>query len=922
MKRTILFFSLALAVFGQNPPNITTKQITLPISASPVAPTQGSATVLGNPGPATYYFWVVANFPVGNASPAGPFIAQNAPNTISASDTIFVSWNPTGAASYDLLLTNSATPPAGACNCAVATGQVNPYVTVSSGSTSAYTVQTFAPAALNLTLSNQVTGAGKSALTANFGGSQAWSVDSTGAATYNFITSKSVNGVLNVAKYPGATVGAQILNALEANTVAGPGTVQVPQTLAGGLPTIPWKASTAFSVGEYIVDANGGIQECTTAGTSGASQPSWSTTSGSTTADNSVVWTLQNANILNNLFFDLREGTSSARTTGRLWPYGNISLNLYDDSAATPSGTPPFEALNNSSPNAVQVNINETGAADPSAFYGNVSATSTGLGYVGDISSGLFNCTLNTGDTHAGCWGINEGVSTQSGSQTLQGNEVNLFNKSGTNANNLNGSFNVGPYWGFEATSSGTNEPTAAYFVDASSSSNRWYDGLFVPNAVFAGLECGHPGVSDSSPMSGGCVVSEPTAVATSSNNYSSYSLTGIANVWSGTASAPFDGALLYYVGSGTNSNPEWEFLCSQPGTPTETYCGSISLANMQSAETLTAGGSLANQVVATGAAASSDVSVSAAGSDTNISLDLKGKGTGTVYAPTFAAGDTTAKGNLGGSVAEFGSAAATAISIGINQNTVDKWRIGMAANSQVLCFDDTSDIFASPSLCTSDASGIVFEKGALLPSAQTLSLNGTISGTSTTGTGSVVLAGEPTITTPSFTGWGALVSTAGTGNGYYFNHSGTGYGFVGTNDGSLFALGWNSSPGNSSPTVNLQWDESGDVAIGTIANPSGHLSAGTFTLAGTTITPPLRATVSVTGTSLVAGACDSNTVTVTGATTTSGPDSAVNAVPQGSVGNGFYIKSRVSAANTVLVEVCAVVAGTPTTQVFNVTVF
>ena len=208
MKRTILFFSLALAVFGQNPPNITTKQITLPISASPVAPTQGSATVLGNPGPATYYFWVVANFPVGNASPAGPFIAQNAPNTISASDTIFVSWNPTGAASYDLLLTNSATPPAGACNCAVATGQVNPYLTVSSGSTSAYTVQTFAPAALNLTLSNQVTGAGKSALTANFGGSQAWSVDSTGAATYS-----SVNGVLNAAQFAGADIGAKVNNA-------------------------------------------------------------------------------------------------------------------------------------------------------------------------------------------------------------------------------------------------------------------------------------------------------------------------------------------------------------------------------------------------------------------------------------------------------------------------------------------------------------------------------------------------------------------------------------------------------------------------------------------------------------------------------------------------------------------------------------
>ena len=41
--------------------------------------------------------------------------------------------------------------------------------------------------------------------------------------------------------------------------------------------------------------------------------------------------------------------------------------------------------------------------------------------------------------------------------------------------------------------------------------------------------------------------------------------------------------------------------------------------------------------------------------------------------------------------------------------------------------------------------------------------------------------------------------------------------------------------------------------------------------------------------------------VTVTGVTTTSGPDSA---------------------ANTVVVEVCAAIAGTPTTQTFNVTVY
>lgn len=54
-----------------------------------------------------------------------------------------------------------------------------------------------------------------------------------------------------------------------------------------------WAATTAFSVGNLIVDSNGNIQRCTTAGTSGSSHPTWATTIGSTTNDASpLVWTL------------------------------------------------------------------------------------------------------------------------------------------------------------------------------------------------------------------------------------------------------------------------------------------------------------------------------------------------------------------------------------------------------------------------------------------------------------------------------------------------------------------------------------------------------------------------------------------------------------------------------------------------------
>ena len=56
-----------------------------------------------------------------------------------------------------------------------------------------------------------------------------------------------------------------------------------------------WDASTAFSVGDVrraTASQNSGLVfECTTAGTSGSSEPTWPTDIGSTLTDNTVVWT-------------------------------------------------------------------------------------------------------------------------------------------------------------------------------------------------------------------------------------------------------------------------------------------------------------------------------------------------------------------------------------------------------------------------------------------------------------------------------------------------------------------------------------------------------------------------------------------------------------------------------------------------------
>jgi hypothetical protein len=67
-------------------------------------------------------------------------------------------------------------------------------------------------------------------------------------------------------------------------------------TAAGALQEVvtpAWQVSHFYSLGTLVVDKNGFIEECTTAGTSGsgAGGPGWSTTWGATTTDNTVIWT-------------------------------------------------------------------------------------------------------------------------------------------------------------------------------------------------------------------------------------------------------------------------------------------------------------------------------------------------------------------------------------------------------------------------------------------------------------------------------------------------------------------------------------------------------------------------------------------------------------------------------------------------------
>ncbi len=66
--------------------------------------------------------------------------------------------------------------------------------------------------------------------------------------------------------------------------------VALPAAQGTGNPV--WAASATEATGSLIVDGNGNIQRCTTAGTTGTGAPAWATTLGGTTSDGNVTWTL------------------------------------------------------------------------------------------------------------------------------------------------------------------------------------------------------------------------------------------------------------------------------------------------------------------------------------------------------------------------------------------------------------------------------------------------------------------------------------------------------------------------------------------------------------------------------------------------------------------------------------------------------
>lgn len=169
LRRLFVVLALVAAGLAQNnsqaPESLTTLKLNIPLLTPPVASGSGGAQVVGNPGPQTYYYWVVSQFPVGASSPAGPFLASQVPNTLTVSNYVSVFWQPVaGATSYDLLRTTTPSAPSGTCACAVSTGLTAPAANDQSNSLNAYVVNPFDASVLGLSLTNEVTGSGASHL--------------------------------------------------------------------------------------------------------------------------------------------------------------------------------------------------------------------------------------------------------------------------------------------------------------------------------------------------------------------------------------------------------------------------------------------------------------------------------------------------------------------------------------------------------------------------------------------------------------------------------------------------------------------------------------------------------------------------------------------------------------------------------------
>lgn len=115
-------------------------QDAMTLTAPPPAPVGTVTAQAAASGNATYYYWIIARYPQGNATPSAPAIVTGAPSTLSAGDNIKVFWRRApGATSYDVLRTTTPAVPSGSCTCVIVANTTATTITDTGLSASAYT---------------------------------------------------------------------------------------------------------------------------------------------------------------------------------------------------------------------------------------------------------------------------------------------------------------------------------------------------------------------------------------------------------------------------------------------------------------------------------------------------------------------------------------------------------------------------------------------------------------------------------------------------------------------------------------------------------------------------------------------------------------------------------------------------------------
>lgn len=122
----------------------------------PPKPIQVGAGYSGPAGSNTYYYWIVANYPIGNSGVAGPAQVSQV-GTLSGANTVRIGWTAVdGATTYDVLRTTTPFfPSSGSCVCSIATAVSGTTTTDTGGGVSSYTVTSVNVALGRMRLNNR-----------------------------------------------------------------------------------------------------------------------------------------------------------------------------------------------------------------------------------------------------------------------------------------------------------------------------------------------------------------------------------------------------------------------------------------------------------------------------------------------------------------------------------------------------------------------------------------------------------------------------------------------------------------------------------------------------------------------------------------------------------------------------------------------